>query len=167
MVRLYLLRHAKAQWPAPGTRDFDRPLDATGRADAAGMGALMKARGLVPAQALCSTARRARETWEAAAPHLAVSDVSFTDALYSSDSAGYVDLIRDFDGEEALLVIGHNPMMEDIAFALAREGSADAMEHVASGFPTCGLAVLRFSRPLAEIGPRDGYLEDFFSPRHG
>lgn len=166
MVRLYLLRHAKAQWPAPGTRDFDRALDATGLADAADMGALMKARSFLPARVLCSTARRARETWEAAAPHLAVSDITFTDGLYSSDSAGYVELIRAFDGEDALLVIGHNPMMEDLAFALARDGSAEAMESVASGFPTCGLAVLRFSRPLSEIGPRDGYLEDFLSPRN-
>ncbi|RUX92559.1 histidine phosphatase family protein, partial [Mesorhizobium sp. M7A.F.Ca.CA.004.04.1.1] len=38
MSRLYLLRHAKAGWALPGMRDFDRPLDASGRSDAEMMG---------------------------------------------------------------------------------------------------------------------------------
>ncbi|RUZ11954.1 histidine phosphatase family protein, partial [Mesorhizobium sp. M7A.F.Ca.US.007.01.2.1] len=44
MSRLYLLRHAKAGWALPGMRDFDRPLDASGRADAEMMGAAMRSR---------------------------------------------------------------------------------------------------------------------------
>ena len=39
-----------------------------------------------------------------------------------------------------------------------------ALAAVASGFPTCGLAVLRFSTPLAAIKPEDGYLEAFVIP---
>ncbi|TIV15839.1 MAG: histidine phosphatase family protein, partial [Mesorhizobium sp.] len=38
MSRLYLLRHAKAGWALPGVRDFDRPLDESGKADAEAMG---------------------------------------------------------------------------------------------------------------------------------
>ncbi|TIX99998.1 MAG: histidine phosphatase family protein, partial [Mesorhizobium sp.] len=42
MSKLYLLRHAKAGWALPGMRDFDRPLDASGIADAETMGAAMR-----------------------------------------------------------------------------------------------------------------------------
>lgn len=165
MSRLLLLRHARAQWAQPGTRDFDRPLDEGGLSDAEAMGATMRLSGYVPDKVICSSAQRARQTWEAAAPHLATGDVTFTDGLYSTDSAGYVDIIRSADGDGTLLVVGHNPMMEDLAFALARDGDGDAMASVASGFPTSGLAVLRFTTPLSRIAPDDGYLEAFLTPR--
>src|SRR5438445_2481303 len=51
--RLYLLRHAKAGWALPGMRDFDRPLDASGRADAEIMGTAMRSRGYIPDLTLC------------------------------------------------------------------------------------------------------------------
>jgi phosphohistidine phosphatase len=165
MSRLLLLRHARARWAEPGSRDFDRPLDPGGLEDARSIGAAMVLAGLVPDKVLCSSARRARETWEAAAPHLGSPQISFTDGLYSSDSAGYVDIIQEGDGEGSLLVVGHNPMMEDLTLALARDGEAEAMEAVAAGFPTCGLAVIRFKSPLSQIAPDDGYLETFMSPR--
>ncbi|RVB55078.1 histidine phosphatase family protein, partial [Mesorhizobium sp. M7A.F.Ca.CA.004.06.1.1] len=64
MSRLYLLRHAKAGWALPGMRDFDRPLDASGRSDAEMMGAAMRSRLYVPDRTLCSNAKRAKETLE-------------------------------------------------------------------------------------------------------
>lgn len=162
--RLYLLRHAKARWAEPGGRDYDRALDLSGRADADMIAAAMLLAGHLPDLVLCSGARRARETWEAAARHLAVKDVRFLDGLYSSDAAGYLEIIRSAGGNSAL-VVGHNPMMEDLAMALSRDGDRDALAAVAGGFPTCGLAVIRFSTPLSRIAPEDGYLEEFISPR--
>lgn len=165
MNHLYLLRHAKARWAEPGSRDYDRAIELSGRADADMIAASMRLSGYVPDCVLCSGARRARETWEAAARHLPVKDVRFLDQLYSSDAAGYLDVIRAADGKGSLLVVGHNPMMEDLAMGLSRDGEADALEAVAGGFPTCGLAVIRFSTPIADLAPEDGYLEDFLAPR--
>ena len=164
-TRLYLLRHAKARWADPGTRDYDRPLDLSGRADADLIAASMLLSGYMPDRVLCSGAKRAQETWEVAAKHLRVGDVRYIDGLYSSDSAGYVDIIRDEAGGGSALVVGHNPMMEDLAMALSRDGEQEAMDAVAAGFPTSGLAVLRFSTSLDKIAPEDGYLEDFLTPR--
>ena len=162
--RLFLLRHAKAQWAQPGGRDYDRALDPAGRADADIIAAGMLLSGYVPDCVLCSGARRARETWEIASRHLSVEDVRFLDSLYSSDAAGYLDIVRGV-GQASTLVVGHNPMMEDLAMALAGDGGRDALARVAGGFPTCGLAVLRFEASLDRIAPSAGYLEDFVSPR--
>lgn len=164
MSRLFLLRHAKAAWPQPGGRDFDRPLEASGVEDAAQMGRRMAGLDYLPAAVLCSTALRARQTFAAAAPHLGAPATTFTDALYSTDPAGYVEEIRAAGGDGPLLVIGHNPMMEELAIALAGDGDPEAVGIAASGFPTCGLAVLRFAVPLSRIAREHGYLEDFLRP---
>lgn len=165
MSRLYLLRHAKALWAEPGSRDYDRALDPGGKADSELIAATMLLGGHMPARVLCSGARRARETWEAASRHLPVDDVRYLDGLYSSDAGGYLDIIREHGGDRSVLVVGHNPMMEDLAMALSRDGEQAALDAVAGGFPTCGLAILRFPGDLSGVAPENGYLEDFLDPR--
>jgi phosphohistidine phosphatase len=165
MSRLYLLRHAKAKWAEPGSRDYDRSLELSGRADADNVAASMLLAGYVPDRVLCSGAKRARETWEVASRHLPVADVRYMDELYSEDATGYLDIIRGAGGDGSVLVVGHNPMMEDLAMALSCGGESDALAAVAGGFPTCGLAVIRFSTPLDSIAPEDGHLEEFVVPR--
>ena len=162
--RLYLLRHAKARWAEPGSSDYDRALASSGHEDASRLGVTMAAMGQQPDTVLCSGARRARQTWAAVSQHLPVADTRFIDNLYSGDAGGYLDLVRQAGAGRAILVVGHNPMMEDLATALSRAGEEAAMAAVARGFPTCGLAVLRFSRPLSQIEPEDGYLEAFLTP---
>ena len=165
MTRLFLMRHAKARWAEPGSRDYDRGLELSGRADADMIASSMLLAGYVPQKVLCSGARRARETWEAAARHLAVSDVDYLDGLYSSDAGGYLEIIRKAGGAGPVLVVGHNPMMEDLTTALARDGEPEAMQTVAGGFPTSGVAVIRLASPLDAIAPGGGFLEDFLAPR--
>ena len=162
--RLYLLRHAKAGWALPGVRDFDRPLDASGRADAEAMGAAMRARGYVPDLTLCSNAKRARETLEGLANQTDTGKVLFLDTLYSEDAAGYLSTIRGNGGTGSLLVIGHNPMTEDLALAVSGDGDETARAMLSHGFPTSGLAVVRFAGDLAKAAQGDGYLEAFLTP---
>jgi len=165
--RLFLLRHAKAGWALPGMRDFDRPLDATGHADAEAMGLLMRDHGYIPDVTLCSNAKRARETLEDIAGHADTGRVVFCDSLYSDDAAGYLALIRDNAASGSILVVGHNPMMEDLAGAVSGDGEASARATLALGFPTCGLAVIAFAASLknAELG--GGNLEAFHTPATG
>ncbi|MBN9218483.1 MAG: histidine phosphatase family protein [Mesorhizobium sp.] len=164
MSRLFLLRHAKAGWALPGMRDFDRPLDASGRADAEIIGAAMRSRGYIPDRTLCSNAARARETLEGLAGQTDTGKVLFFDTLYSEDAAGYLRLIRDHGGAGSLLVIGHNPMMEDLAMAVSGDGDGTARTTLNHGFPTAGLAVVRFLDDLAKAAQGLGYLEAFLTP---
>jgi phosphohistidine phosphatase len=164
LSRLFLLRHAKAGWALPGVRDFDRPLDASGRADAEAAGAEMRSRGYVPDITLCSNALRARETLEGIAGQADTGRVVFSDKLYSEDAAGYLALIHENAKSGSVLVIGHNPMMEDLATAISGDGDPSARATLISGFPTSGLAVIAFPGSLKHASPGNGYLEAFHTP---
>lgn len=162
MSRLFLLRHAKAAWATPGQPDFERPLDQMGVSDARNTGAAMQRHGFTPEITLCSGARRARETLLSVAEQADTGRVFFLDGLYSEDAAGYLNAIRQHSGAvEALLVIGHNPMMEDLALALAASGPSSAP--LGAGFPTSGLAVIDFAGPLQQAAPGTGTLSAFLT----
>jgi phosphohistidine phosphatase len=165
MSRLLLLRHARAAWAEPGMRDFDRPLDSSGHADADAVGAIMVSSGYIPDRVICSSARRARETWDAVGKRMARPlEVIFTDQLYITDATGYVNFIRDNSAAQSLLIVGHNPMIEDVCFGLAASGEQAATDARSSGFPACGLAVISFPGSLGEAAPSHGYLNAFYTP---
>lgn len=145
-------------------RDFDRPLDPRGHDDARSIGIAMHERGFVPRVTLCSTARRARETLTGVSAHVDTGRVLFVDDLYSTDAGGYLAAILGQEGHDSLLVVGHNPMMEDLASALAPEGEPAARSVIAAGFPTAGLAAIRFDGSLGGARPGSGFLEAFLLP---
>ncbi|MET0314259.1 MAG: histidine phosphatase family protein, partial [Hansschlegelia sp.] len=66
MRRLILFRHAKSDWPEDGGDDHGRSLAPRGRRVAGPMGAWLAGRGFRPDLVLCSTAVRARATWDLA-----------------------------------------------------------------------------------------------------
>ncbi|MBU0582576.1 MAG: histidine phosphatase family protein [Alphaproteobacteria bacterium] len=164
MSTLYLLRHAKAGWALPGVRDFDRPLDESGHVDAEATGSAMREHNYVPDITLCSNALRARETLKGIAGSADTGRVLFFDRLYSDDAAGYLSLVREHANCGSVLVIGHNPMMEDLASALAGDGDEAARAVLSHGFPTSGLAVISFDKGLAHAAPGTGFLEAFLTP---
>ena len=147
-------------------RDFDRPLDASGCADAEATGLAMRTTGHIPDLTLCSNAVRARQTLEGIAGHADTGRVVFLDSLYSEDAAGYLAIIRKHGGSGSVLVIGHNPMMEDLALAVAGSGDDSARATLNAGFPTSGLAVIRFPGSLSGAAPGAGFLEAFLTPAH-
>lgn len=166
MSQLFLLRHAKADWAKPGMRDFDRPLKERGRKNAETIGTAMHAAGFVPDRVICSKAARAVETWESVSTTLIADGckVEFTDALYGSDASGYLRVVNEVFDSDRMLLIGHNPMMEDIAFALAGDGDEAALANLEKGFPTAGMAAIKFATPLCEVSPGKGILEAFLTP---
>jgi len=162
--RLFLLRHAEASRGKPGGSDFDRPLTDRGRQDAAALGQRMRTLALRPSHVLCSSAVRTRETWEAAMKELGAPfpETSLMAELYRGDASDYRILIATSGVEQALLVVGHNPMIQELTLALTRgNGAATA---ISAGFPAGGLAVLDFEEPLWRIAPRTGSLAAFLSP---
>lgn len=145
-------------------RDFDRPLDETGAADSEAIGDAMAHAGYVPDLTLCSGAARCRQTLAGVAAKSDTGKVIFSDQLYITDAAGYLDMIREQNGADSLLVIGHNPMTEDLALAVAGSGDEAARAVLNMGFPTAGLAVVHFEGGLASAAPGKGRLDAFISP---
>ena len=146
MKHLYILRHGKSSWASEGQQDAERPLTPRGTAAAVRIGAECARRGWQPALALVSTAQRTRRTFEAFAAELArmggmMPAVQFLPALYLATPEGILAEIARHGGDaDAILVVGHNPGLHELALWLARGGTAAAQARLGAGFPSGTLA---------------------------
>src|SRR6266436_2770394 len=168
MLRLMLLRHAKSSWSSPGMQDAARPLSGRGEAAARLMGGYMVRHSLVPERDLCSTVRRTRETWDAIAAKWPVDmDVVFDQRLYEATPQTVLSIVRDQDdAARTLLVIGHNPGLQEAAELLIAAGDVELRERLREKFPTAALAVIDFTIDRwSRIHERSGRLDRYITPR--
>ncbi|MBZ9771477.1 SixA phosphatase family protein [Mesorhizobium sp. CO1-1-8] len=143
MKQLLLLRHAKSSWDDPALDDFDRPLAERGLKAARLMGRELAARDWLPDLALVSAALRTRDTWRLVATELPTHPrIAFIEALYGASATGILGQVHQTDPScGSLLVIAHNPGLEDLAKQLARSGSeTTARKTLDDKFPTSALA---------------------------
>jgi phosphohistidine phosphatase len=170
-LRLLLLRHAKSDWSGK-SQDHDRPLAPRGKKAAPQIGAYMRTKGYQPALVLCSTAVRARQTLELIVPELEDEpETRFDRALYLAEWPGLMAEIQDVPASATpLLLVGHNPGLEQLAIALALQSQSgserERAQRLAQKFPTAALAVLDFQIPdWGELRPGTGRLSDFVQPK--
>jgi phosphohistidine phosphatase len=143
MKRLYLLRHAKSSWKDTSLPDHDRPLAGRGRRAAKAIARHLREQRIEPELVLCSTARRARETLDRIQPALGTSAVDLEPGLYAASAAALLARLRTVpDTVESVMVIGHNPGLQDLALELARP--SPTVHEIASKYPTAALATLAF-----------------------
>jgi phosphohistidine phosphatase len=161
MKRIYLLRHAKSSWKDASLRDHDRPLAGRGRRAARLIARHMREEGIAPELVLCSTAKRARQTLERIEPALGTRSVKVEEGLYGAGEDELLARLRELPAEVgSVLMIGHNPGMQDLALLLAR--SAPELE---AKFPTAALATLAFSGEWPGLEPGAAELVGFVRPR--
>ena len=131
---------------SPGLDDFDRPLAARGRRAAPAVAEWMNANGCAPGFVLCSTARRAAETWSLVSEVLDTApEVAMSEELYLASPQRLLDLAREIpDRHASAMMIGHNPGCHQLAAALAGEGPADLLDRLAAAYPTGALAGIDF-----------------------
>ena len=147
MKTLGLFRHAKSDWQDPKARDFDRPLNARGRAGAAAMGRFIRDHGQLWNRIVSSPAVRCGETIElaeAAAGYSRELAVEWDRRVYLASSVTLADLLREQRGDPAsVLMVGHNPGLEDLIFDLVPDdGTSPLRDVVEEKFPTAAYAVL-------------------------
>jgi phosphohistidine phosphatase len=167
MRRLILLRHAKSD-RAPGTPDQARPLNERGTAAARLMGAYMAHHGLVPDHVLCSPARRTRDTFAAAASQWpAVAKVIFEERLYVAPPQAILSVISEQATQaQSLMVVGHNPGLQEAAELLIAAGDVASRERLREKFPTAALAVIVFAaNAWSDIHDHSGRLDRYVTPR--
>jgi phosphohistidine phosphatase len=139
---LLVLRHGKSDW-STGEDDFDRPLIDRGRLGSRKMGAWIRHRKLRPDLVLSSPAERARETTEAAcqAMGLAAKKVRWDERIYAAPTEFLLAALADCPkGVERVMLVGHNPGLEDLVAYLA-EGELDIPDD-GKVLPTSALAQL-------------------------
>lgn len=146
MKRLCLLRHAKSDRSDPSKDDFQRPLNARGVKSAEFMATFISASPYRPDAVLCSTARRATETFAPLRQLLsAKTPAVFRDELYHAMPDVLLDEIRHAPPTaETLLVVAHNPGLVLLAMALADDPDSEIALRVAHGVPTGGFIVFEF-----------------------
>jgi phosphohistidine phosphatase len=172
MRRLMLLRHAKTENDAPSGRDQDRRLDDRGRLDAAEIGGWIAGHPPLPDSVLVSPAVRSHQTWDIVWEKMKGTvpppKVEFVPELYGADPSLLLQVIHSAadDDSRRLLLVGHNPGMHEVAFALTGSGNAAARKALADNLPTSGLAVLDFDiDDWRDVSFRSGRLELFVSPK--
>jgi phosphohistidine phosphatase len=168
MLDLLLLRHAKSRWDEQGVADHARDLAPRGVKAARRMGQLLRERGLVPDLVLCSTARRASQTWQLASESLGTEvPIRFDERLYLASPSRMISVARELGAAAGrLLLVGHDPGLHRLAASLAAEGEEKLREQLAAKFPTAALAHLAIDvASWAGFTGQPGRLRGFWRPR--
>src|SRR5690348_13288349 len=123
---LFVLRHAKSSWDDAALADHERPLAPRGRRAAERIAEHLSRTHVEPELVLCSTATRARQTLDLVRPALGSPKVSLEDELYGASAGGLGARLRRVpDDVESVLLVGHNPGLQDLVLELASAGESD------------------------------------------
>lgn len=120
---LIILRHAKSDWDQ-SCSDYDRPLNKRGRRDAPSIGTWLGAQSVQPERVLSSPARRTRETVEAVstAAGIAPAAIEWDERIYLASLDQLLTLLGErADDPACIMLVGHNPGLEDLLLYLARD----------------------------------------------
>ena len=149
--KLMFMRHGKSDWDAASKSDFDRPLNSRGKRDVPELAAWMKNKKIIPGLILSSTAKRAEQTTKLLTRALKIRarSVEYLDSLYDSGLSSYLYAIEehlDFKGN--ILVVGHNPIMDQIVSYLSTESPPETIK--GKLMTTSALAVFQYEQTIAE-----------------
>ena len=158
MRELVLLRHAHAEPASAGQSDMDRPLSPEGLAEAEAAGRWLAENKLIPDRVLCSPARRTRETVEAVLAAVGYVDQRLDDGIYDATPGTLAALADAHREADRLLLVGHNPGLEQLA-ALMHSGQSGDFR----GMPPGGVVVLTLPAQ-ASIEPGVATLAAFWWP---
>lgn len=162
MKTLTLLRHAKSGWDDMSLRDFDRRLNAKGRRAATIVGRHMRDAGLAFDHVVASPAVRVAETLDGIADGYGRTlDPVWDRRVYLASAATLLDLVHELDdGHASVLIVGHNPGLEDLTLMLAADpGEAE------DKYPTATLAELTVGERWTEAKRGTATLTRFIRPR--
>lgn len=168
MLTLILFRHAKSSWDDASLKDFERPLNVRGRQAAPRMGRYLATVGHTPDLILCSSAVRTRETAKLALAKLEGAPLpKFMDGLYLAEAERIMDVIRTTPGSiQKLMLIGHNPGLQDLAIDLIGRASVSDMRRLQTKLPTAAVVVIKFAcLSWRDVASNTGDLESFVAPR--
>lgn len=164
--RLMLFRHAKSARPT-GVEDQARPLTDRGREASSRMGQYMAKTALVPDLVIVSPALRTEESWYLARPAFSSEIVRRTEPrIYAASAQAILNVIRETPPEvHALLLVGHNPGLHELALTLAGSGNPSDLARLTDKFPTAALVVIDFDTDnWRDTEAGTGKLERFETP---
>jgi phosphohistidine phosphatase len=169
MKTLTLLRHAKSSWDDSIARDFDRPLNAKGQRAAVTMGRHMKSLGLEFDHVVVSPALRVTQTIEHLVIGYGETLAPHEDRrIYLASAATLLDIVHALpDAYARVLMIGHNPGLEDLVLLLVPDRTGDTLrDGIEEKYPTAALAELTLDTDhWANFAANAATLSRFIPPR--
>ncbi|PKM06866.1 MAG: phosphoglycerate mutase [Gammaproteobacteria bacterium HGW-Gammaproteobacteria-4] len=141
MRELILLRHAHAEPAVAGQSDIDRPLSPEGVAEAEAAAAWLKAHVQPPVRVVHSPARRTQETCARVLAALGYIDSREDARIYDATPGELFSVIDEHADAERLLLIGHNPGLEQVTALLSTGQTGDHR-----GLPPAGIVVLHIPK---------------------
>jgi phosphohistidine phosphatase len=133
MKTLLILRHAKSSWKNDDLADYDRPLKKRGMVDAEKMGKQIEEMELIPQLIISSSANRALKTSRIIADACGYGGRIVRERqLYMADTEDIIQILQKIDDHmQRIMIVGHNPGLEDFLADLTEDYYA---------LPTCALA---------------------------
>ena len=170
--RLVLVRHAKSSWDDESLDDHDRPLSPRGERALERMRAHVATVDLPALLVLCSTAVRAESTLDGLRPALpGDAAIEHDRGVYDDDARTLLARILDNgDRHASLMVVGHNPTLQDLACSLVGDGDRRDRDQMARKLPTGAIVTASFGgdsvdRGWADLAAGSMRLESLFLPR--
>ena len=168
MKTLTLLRHAKSGWDDKVVRDVDRPLNGKGKRAAAIVGRHWRGLGLSFDHVVASPATRVAETIEELVRGYGDALTPVIDRrIYLASAVTLLDVIHELpESAEHVLMVGHNPGLEDLVLMLVPDDSTDTLrDTVEEKFPTASTAEMAFQGKWSDVAQNRATLTRFIRPR--
>ena len=165
--RLIIVRHAKSSWDDPTLDDHDRPLSRRGQRALPVLAEHLRSISAAPDVVLCSTSARTIATLDGIKPALPPdAEIVIDERLFHAGEHWMLDQIRSLpDAVGSVLVVGHNPGLQEMAIQLVGAGTADDRAQLERKFPTAAAATIVFDGTWGDVAAGVGHLEHLFLPR--
>ena len=163
---LWLMRHAKSDWGDENLSDFDRPLAARGQRDAPRMAVWLATQGNAPELIISSPAERARATASVVATELELAgkELVFDEAIYGASVQSLLYALEAHCGDySSILLVGHNPGLEELLMYLTGGQLPDADNHKL--MPTAAIAHLHCEHAFTELAHNSARCDLLQRPR--
>ena len=160
MKQIYVLRHAKSSWNNSNLSDFERPLSKRGIRDANKLSIFLKNMDLMIDIVLCSTAVRAKDTFDLTACgfNFEIDKANYTDKLYFGDVSSIIMRLKEIDNSfKNILIVGHNPTLHHLVESLTNTKI--------DRFKTCNLAIITHDDNWNSLGSKKSSLKSLIKPK--
>ena len=168
MKKLYILRHAKSDYPDDINDDHARPLNKKGQKDCKLIGNYLIQHNINLQVILSSDAVRTKET---ITNILRVSgnrtEVNFSNKLYLATAGEIIKQIgKDAGDAESVMVVAHNPGVWQLAQILTQSGDYDLLKQLATKYPTASMACFSINIDnWQDLQPASAILDRFITPK--
>ncbi len=164
MKSLYILRHAKSSWKDPGLGDHDRPLNKRGRQAAKIVAMYLGRSEISPDLVICSTATRAKQTLAPIVRAINPPKVILERKIFGATQKELWEQLWNIPkSAKSVLLIGHNPALQNLALELAR--TEKPLPFAGNKFPTAAMACFRFRGAWKALEPQGAELISFITPK--